>query len=572
MGWYLGLGGGYFHDSAASLVHDGKIVAFAEEERFSRRKHNGDSRACTQAIGYCLHEAGIEIGEVDGISVGWNARWPESCDVLGDSALARELLGDYWTDDIQRKGIRVLPHHLAHAASTFYCSGATEAAVLIADGSGDGVSTSLWHGGPHGLRLIQEYPFTQSLGWLYETVTEHVGFNSWTETGKLMGLAPYGRSEYEFPFITADEYGYQIDLSAYGLSPSENFTAQYSDLTYYRRMKAAYRAAFTDLGVGQHRPVRAYDADLGRLVNYTSFSAEQMNLAASAQWQLERCLLSVARHVLRSTGTDTLCLAGGVALSCSANGVLRRESGARDLFVQPAAGDAGLAIGGALELAREAGDLPTTTRSRLTSIALGPSFSDASIGLALEQAAVTGEYLGENIELRVAEELSAGKVVGWFQGQMEGGPRALGQRSILGDPRSTAVRDRINRDVKHRETWRPLAPSMLRSAANKYVDGEGPAEFMIIVYGSTELAKAEVPGVVHVDGSMRPQIVEDGDATPYARLLHAFDASTGVGALLNTSFNHESEPIVSSPRDALRTFFSTPMDLLAIGGYLISKR
>ncbi|WP_406120401.1 hypothetical protein OIE52_50835 [Streptomyces canus] len=569
MGWFLGLGGGYFHDSAACLVHDGKIVAFAEEERFSRRKHNGDSRSCRQAVSYCLHEAGIGIEDVDGISAGWNPYWPERREFLDDS-VARELLGDYWTDGVRAKGVRILPHHLAHAASAFYCSGASDAAVLVADGSGDGISTSLWHGGPNGLRLIREWPFTQSLGWFFETVAEHLGFASWTDAGKLMGLAPYGSDRYRFPFIRVDDDGYRIDLSAFGLPAAGDFSAEYADLAYYQRLKEAYRTAFTDLGMERRRPVRRYDADSGQMATITEFSFKQMDFAASAQHQLEQCLVSLARSAMRATGSDKLCLAGGVALSCSANGVLAREFGAEKLFVQPAAGDSGLAIGGALELAREAGDLPAG-RDRLTSMALGPSFSDDTVGRTLRHLSLTGEFLGDRIESRVAEELAAGKVVGWFQGRMEGGPRALGQRSILGDPRSVAVRDRINKTVKNRESWRPLAPSMLRSAADKYVDGQGPADFMIVAYQATDPARADIPGVVHVDGSMRPQIIDDSAQTPYARLLTAFHAATGVGTLLNTSFNHESEPIVSSPRDALRTFYSTPMDLLAIGGHLLSK-
>ncbi len=570
MGWFLGLGGGYFHDAAACLVRDGSIVAFAEEERFSRRKHNDDSRSCRKAVSYCLHEAGITMADVDAVGVGWNARWPERRDYLDDPELARRLLGEHWTDEVRRKGIRLLPHHLAHAASAFYCSGSSDAAVLVADGSGDGVSTSLWQGGPDGLRLLREWPFTQSLGWFYETATEYTGFASWTDSGKLMGLAPYGEPVYDLPFVRVEQGGYEIDLSAFGLDPAEDFSADYGDLGYYRRMKDAYRKAFSSVGMPHHRPVRAYDADAGAVVNRTVFAADQMNFAASAQRRLEECLVSLAREVLRGTGADTLCLAGGVALNCSANGVLRRESGARDLFVQPAAGDAGLAIGCALELAREAGNLPAE-RPRLRSSALGPSFSDAAIGALLGRLSIDAEYLGDGFEERVAEGLAAGKAVGWFQGRMEGGPRALGHRSILGDPRDTAVRDRINRRIKNREDWRPLAPSMLRSAADKYVDGAGPCEFMIVAHEATEQARADIPGVVHVDGSMRPQIVADADESPYARLLSAFHARTGVGVLLNTSFNHESEPIVCSPRDALRTFYSTPLDWLVLGGHLLRK-
>lgn len=570
MSYTLGLGGGYWHDASACLVGDGAVIAFAEEERFSRRKHNADSRSCARATAYCLDRAGIQLADVNEISVGWNARWPDPVERTTDAALIRELLPPSHFGGYTPSSIRVLPHHLAHAASAFYCSGMAEAAVLVADGSGDGVSTSIWRGSPNGLQLLREYPFTQSLGWVFESVAQHVGLGAWTNAGKLMGLAGYGEPRYELPFLRTGDDGYRLDLSAYGLRPDEDADTGYLDLSYYHRLKAACGKALTDAGV----PVRSvrldYDRRTGATVNRTEFDRAAMDVAASVQARLEECMVALARYAMTLAATDTLCLAGGVALSCSANGVVRRESGARDIFVQPVAGDGGLAVGGALEMSRECGALALPT-ARLTSVAWGPEFDEDNIGELLARTGLAHEYVGEKLPERVAHTLDRGGVVGWFQGAMEGGPRALGQRSILGDPRSVAVRDRINRHIKHRELWRPLAPSILHSSAVDLVDDLGTADFMIVAYRATAEAAQRVPGVVHVDGTLRPQVLPTDAKTPYAALLRACGEVLGVAAVLNTSFNNESEPIVCTPTDAVRTFCSSQLDQLAIGPYLVTK-
>lgn len=567
----LGLGGGYYHDASACLVIDGELVAFAEEERFSRRKHNADSQSCGRAALSCLSEAGLMLEDIDEITVGWNNEWPHPSDQSDDpnligALLPKELFGGY-----QPKSLTVLPHHLAHAASAFYCSGFTKSAVVVTDGSGDGVSTSIWLGSPGGLRLVRTWPFTQSLGWVYEAVAEHVGLGAWTNTGKLMGLAGYGEPRFNLPFLVATDDGYRLDLTKYGIDPAVGHERDYLNLDYYRALRRACRIALADTGVPPRAPEVRWDPSVGAARITTDFQQAHRDLAASAQAVLEACLLSVARQALDAGPTENLCLAGGVALSCSANGVLRRHSGARDLFVQPAAGDAGLAIGGALEAARRQGDLARTP-TRIKSVAWGPAFSDDDIGAALRHAQVEYHHLGNALPQRVAELIANQHVVGWFQGRMEAGPRALGQRSILGDPRSEQVRDRINRDIKRREQWRPLAPSMLTSTALQLVEDPDPnANFMIIAHAATDEAKRLTPGVVHVDGSLRPQLVPDDETTPYAELLHHMKGLTGFGAVINTSFNHQAEPIVCTPADALRTFFASPMDVLAIGGHLVTK-
>jgi carbamoyltransferase len=573
MGYTLGLGGPYHHDASACLVDEaGTIVAFVEEERFSRRKYHMDSRSCTSAAIFCLSSAGVHLSEVPDVVVAWNPQWPEPADQITDPELIAEILDPRYFGGYRPARLAIVDHHLAHAASAFYSSGFDESAVLVADGSGDGVSTSIYHGHTEGLDLLRQYPFTQSLGWFYETIAEYVGLGDWTSTGKLMGLAAYGRPVYDFDFLRiGHEDGYLIDLSAYGLPADSVPDGEYSGLGYYRRLKEVYAAALADLGVPQRTRSAGYDRSSGRVGGgWNDFGTEHLNLAASAQQALEHCLLCLARSAMTGAASTRLCIAGGVGLNCSANGVLQRQSGATELFVQPAAGDAGCAIGAALEHVRQAGRL-SLPRVPMRSAALGPSFDDGAIRGTLDAFGLRYSYHGDDIVTPVAQALAASRIVGWFQGAAEAGPRALGQRSILANPGTVEARDRVNRDIKRREMWRPLAPSILNEAAPKLIADPGTADFMIVAYQASDVGQETLPATVHVDGSLRPQIVDDSIVPRYAALMRAVGAETGIPAALNTSFNHEAEPIVCTPTDALRTFFSTPLDMLAIGGFLVRK-
>jgi carbamoyltransferase len=573
MGFVLGLGGPYYHDASACLVDDaGTILAFAEEERFTRRKHNRNSRSCARAAAYCLSQAGLRLQDIDEIAVAWNPGWPEPADYITNPDLICELLDPRYFRGYVPRRLAIFDHHLTHAASAFYTSGFTESAVLVVDGSGDGLSTSLFHGRSTGLSPLRQYPFSQSLGWFFETVAEHLGFDGLTGSGKLMGLAAYGKPIYAFDFLKIGQDGdYLIDLSRYGLRPSDGVSGKYANLEYYRSLKRAYRSAFADLGVPLCRQDRHYDPNTGRDTSGFEFDPDQLNLAASAQHVMESCLLQLARTVLSQTGSSHLCIAGGVGLNCSANGALLRHSGAKHLFVQPAAGDAGCAIGAALECVRRRKGLAIPNTS-LSDIALGPSFSDEAIATTLDTLQIDYTYHGDDVSNVAARSIASGSVVGWFQGPCEGGPRALGHRSILADPRTTASRDRINRDIKRREMWRPLAPSILASVAHKFIVDARPSPFMIVGFRATEDAQTGIPATVHVDGSVRPQTVDPIVDPRFARVLSAFAAETDVAALLNTSFNCETEPIVCTPTDALRTFFSTPLDAMALGGFYMTKR
>ncbi|MGC5263988.1 carbamoyltransferase family protein [Streptomyces cyaneofuscatus] len=566
----LGLGGPYYHDASACLVIDGKVVAFAEEERFSRRKHHKDSRSCAVAAAYCLSEAGITLDQVDEIAIAFNPAWPTPSDTCTDAELIAELLDPALFGHHRPRQVTVVEHHLAHAASAFHPSGFDEAAVLVVDGSGDGVSATLAHGTSDGLKVLRQFPFSQSLGWFYETVAEHLGLGDWTSSGKLMGLAGYGNPDrYQLDFLTPRSGGYHLDLSRYGVRPEESVEDQYTDLRYYRRLKTAYATAYTDLGIPPHRRARTYTG--GRVIPDTAYRAEHADLAASAQRLLEQCLTELAREALAATGATRLCIAGGVGLNCSANGRLAGLRGVQKLFVQPAAGDAGCAIGAALEVAVRRGDL-TLPGPAMTSAALGPAFAPGTVRALLDDYGLPYRDHGEDLPTVAAGQIALGRTVGWFQGRMEAGPRALGRRSILADPRHPHTRDHINDHVKHREPWRPLAPVLLAEAAPDLIGTSTPHPFMIVARQATDAARTAIPATVHTDGTLRPQTVARDDADPYAALLASYAEQTGrPPALLNTSFNHEAEPIVCTPRDAIATFAAGPLDALAIGPFLVRK-
>lgn len=570
MGYILGLGGPYEKDSSACLLdEDTGIVAFLEEERLTRRKRNSGSRSATRSAVYCLAQAGISLNDIDYVAVGWNRRWPAEAKPLTEDSVVRGLLDPHYFKGITPAQVEVVDHHRAHAASAFYCSGFGSAAVLVVDGSGDGVATTLYHGTPNGLVKLAEYPFTQSLGFFYESAAAHIGLGAAVGAPKMMGLAAYGTPRYELDFLTVTDEGYAIDLSRYGLAPDDTGNFDYVDFSWLTRLRQTYSSAYSKLGVQRNDGRMSYQADSGAFRREPDFTTEQADLAATMQHALEGCLTSLARRALRLTGESRLCLAGGVALNCSANGVIQRESGAQQIYVQPVAGDAGIAIGSALEVAAERRTLKPAT-VRMTHTALGPGFSDDTIKQTLDSWRIPYTYHGDKVSTAAARALAAGSIVGWFQGRTEGGPRALGHRSILGDPRSIATRDRINR-VKGREWWRPLAPSVLDTIAPDLIESPGGTEFMVIAHQATDRARTEIPATVHVDGSMRPQVVSPQEDPRYASLLAEFGERSGVAALLNTSFNNESEPIVCSPRDALRTFWSSGLDALAIGGFLVEK-
>ncbi len=564
----LGLGGGYFHDASACLVVDGDVVSFVEEERFTRRKRNSGSRSCSRSAAYCLHNAGLSLKDVDEIAIGWNPSWPTYAGHTTDAELIRELLDPSFLGHVQPSQLTVVGHHEAHAASAFYCSGFASAAVVVADGAGDGASTSIYIADDHGLQLQRSYPFTQSLGWLYEAACNHAGVGRWAP-GTLMGLAAYAEDRSPLPFVAVENGGYEIRVP--GATTVDAASVEQAQVYgYLEDLMGNYSTAFEAAGVERHKLTMSYSPSRGAWSSGDFPPPAAVRLAADVQETIELCMIQVCEEAMELAQTDRLCIAGGVGLNCTSNGRILRSTAAADVFVQPASGDAGVAIGAALEVSRRYGDRPMRGQ-RLRSVALGPSFSSDAVRAAVERSGMPYEYFGSAAPRRVAQDLARGKIVGWFVGRAEGGPRALGQRSILADPSHTQARHQVNAEVKFREAWRPFAPSILAANMSRFaVEAENSSDFMIVAHEATEIARELIPAVVHVDGSLRPQRVDD-DASPYGSLLESLDVDHGIGAVLNTSFNNDREPIVLTPDDAIRTFATSALDVLAIDGYRVHK-
>ncbi|MFL6292807.1 MAG: carbamoyltransferase [Thermoanaerobaculia bacterium] len=535
----------FFHESACCLLQDGRLVAAAEEERFSRVKH--DPRLPVSAFRYCLRAGGIGIADVNAVAyyespVRKLARQLWSGVPLGDSDPGRPERAIH--EGLGYEGpVLFFDHHASHAASAFLFSGYPEAAVLTVDGVGEWDTTTYGHG----LDVIEKVEFPHSLGLLYSTITSYLGFEVNDGEYKVMGLAPYGRPRY------ADRVR---QLVSSGPGGQLALDLRYFDFIRGSRM---YSEALCDLFGAPPRP------------RESEITAFHQDVAQSLQVVLEEILLEKVRWLHRETGSRRLCLAGGVALNCVANGRILREGPFEQLFVQPAAGDSGGCLGAAalahLELTGERPDSEPMRHAFL-----GPSWTADEVASILAATGLqTLDFRGREPELleAVVDRLAAGKVVGWFHGRMELGPRALGARSLLADPRDPEMRDRLNGVVKKREAFRPFAPSILLARAREHLDLDHPSPFMLET--CRVRSPLPLPAVTHVDGSARPQTVDPETAPRYAALLEAFRRRTGCPVLVNTSFNVRGEPIVCSPVDALLCFGGTGIDALVLEDFVIDR-
>ncbi|HTW88708.1 MAG TPA: carbamoyltransferase [Candidatus Binataceae bacterium] len=585
----------YYHDSAAALVADGEIVAAAQEERFSRRKH--DARFPRHAIDYCLKAGGVAISDLDSIVfydkpllkferlletyLGYAPRglasfiaampvWlSEKLNLR--SLLKRELAALDGCPAAALPPLRFTEHHQAHAASAFFPSPFERAGVLCLDGVGEWATTSVWLGEGNQLTAAWEIDFPHSLGMLYSAFTYYTGFKVNSGEYKVMGLAPYG--EPRFTDLILDEL---IDLKSDG-----TFRLDMEFFNYATGLTMT-NARFDRLFGGAPRKPES------------RLTQREMDLAASVQKVTEEVMLRLARTVHRELGVEYLCMAGGVALNCVANGRILRESPFRDIWIQPAAGDAGGAIGAALATWYQYHGKPRAVREgdAMRGAYLGPSFSSAEVEAALEGAGARYEKLDEGaMSSRVAELLASENVVGWFQGRMEFGPRALGARSIIGDPRNPRMQSVMNLKIKYRESFRPFAPAVLAERVAEWFELDRPSPYMMIVaavrpelrlpmsaeqaglFGidKLNLPRSTIPAVTHVDYSARIQTIHRETNPRFHRLLEQFAALTGCPVLVNTSFNVRGEPIVCTPAEAYRCFMRTEMDYLVIEDFLLAK-
>jgi carbamoyltransferase len=554
----------FYHDSAAALLRDGQVVAAAQEERFSRKKHDAGFPA--RAVRYVLREAGVKPEELDAVGFydkpllkfermlsTYVATFPRSFSSFR-KAMPVWVKEKLWVPSIIRKELRpykgpifFAEHHMSHAASCFLVSPFEEAAILTVDGVGEWATASFGVGRGSDITLFKEIRFPHSLGLLYSAFTYYLGFKVNSAEYKVMGLAPYGRPVH-YDRIMSD----MLRLNEDG---SFKLNMKYFSYDYGLTMT---NGRFDDFFGGPPRKPETW------------MNEREFDIAASVQKVCEEVVLRMARYIHRETGLPSLCMAGGVALNCVANGRIIRETPFKNLFVQPAAGDAGGAVGVAHWLYNTIEKQPRGPA--WTHAYMGPAFGEDEIGQYLDSAGAKYRKLPEgDLTRETARLISQGNVVGWFQGRMEFGPRALGGRSILADPRDPKMRDTLNMKIKFREGFRPFAPSVLADKASQWFDIDCDSPYMLLVAQVRE-GKRTIPSVTHVDNSARLQTVRREDSPLYYDVIAEFEKLTGVPVVINTSFNVRGEPIVCTPHDAYLCFMRTNMDHLVVGPYLLEKK
>jgi carbamoyltransferase len=554
----------YYHDSAAALLKDGVVVAACQEERLSRKKHDSDFPSL--AVKYVLKEGGITPGDLDAVGFydkpllkfermlsTYVATFPRSFNSFR-KAMPVWIHEKLWTSSNIRKElapykgqIYYAEHHMSHAASAFLPSPFEEAAILTVDGVGEWATASFGVGKGSDIQLFKEIRFPHSLGLLYSAFTYYLGFKVNSAEYKVMGLAPYGKPVH-FDRIMKEMIHLQEDGS---------FKLNMKYFSYDAGLRMT-NGAFDEFFGGPPRKPETWMAE------------REFDIAASVQKVCEEVVLQMARYVHRETGLTNLCMAGGVALNCVANGRVIRETPMKNLFVQPAAGDAGGAVGVAHYLYNTIDEKPRAAGWKHAY--LGPAYSDAEIASYLDGIGARYTTLSdEELVARTARLLSEKNVIGWFQGRMEFGPRALGGRSILADPRDPGMRDTLNMKIKFREGFRPFAPSVLADKASEWFDIDCDSPYMLLVAPVRE-GKRVIPSVTHVDHSARIQTVTRAESPLYYDLISAFEKITGVPIVINTSFNVRGEPIVCTPHDAYLCFMRTNMDQLVLGHHLLEKK
>ena len=555
----IGVNYSQMHDSSACIVRDGHLLFAVSEERLSRIKH--DAAFPKRAIEACLEHAAASANDLDQVCFGWQpagqlyrhdlklyaaGRWPISYLNLVNSTRYFASMRHQRTGAIPFRRIfgdvharmRFIDHHLAHAISAYAFSGFDEAAVVVMDGRGAWEATSVWHGKRGRLDHILTIPFPDSIGLFYSEFTQYLGFQRNSDEWKVMGLAPYGSPG--------------VKLDAFIQPQAEPYRV------IFKRLLGNGNGAFSGIEplLG---PARTPESEI---------DDRHKNISYAVQDACELAMLSVVRMALDKTQCRNLCLAGGVALNSKANGRIAASGLVDNFFVQPAASDDGVALGAALApYLDDGGRLPNKAMRHAY---LGPSFDDSAIETALRTYKLSYTRV-DDPAASAAELLSQGRILGWFQGRMEFGPRALGSRSILADPRDPEMNAKVNNAVKFREWWRPFAPSLKKEAASEYLESALDSPFMILTAQVRPEKRSVIPSVTHVDGSARPQTVEKDINPLYWRLLDEFEKRTGVPVIMNTSFNLRGEAIVHTPTDAVRTFFSSGMDALLIGSFLVEK-
>lgn len=589
----------YYHDSAACLLKDGEIIAAAQEERFTRKKH--DPRFPVHAIKYCLKEANISFEQIDHVMFYDNPVlkfkrilktyldfFPKSIPFIFKSLpswLTKKL---YWKSNLQKEiknhfdvsyaksKISCTEHHLSHAASAFFPSQFADAAVLVLDGVGEFATTSLWHGRGNKLELVDEIRFPDSIGLLYSALTSYTGFKVNSGEYKVMGLAPYGKPTYveaiKKNLIQIDSNGkFSLNMKYFDFAHTDHMTNDH----------------INHVLEGSPREKESL------------LTQREMDIAKSVQEVTEEVMFKLAQYAKEKTGSQNLCLAGGVALNCVSNGKIFSSGLFKDMWIQPAAGDAGGALGAALiyhyhNLNNSRKNLPPGTLDGMRGSYLGPADKNEDVKKYFDSVGAIYEYIENEDQLleKVTDSLAQGHVAGWHNGRMEFGPRALGGRSIIGDPRNSEMQKTMNLKIKYRESFRPFAPSVLAEKVSEYFELDGVSPYMLLVanvnkkirkeltaieeslFGIEKLnvPKSTIPAVTHVDYSARIQTVHKQTNPRYYKLIKKFEDKTGCAVLVNTSFNVRGEPIVCTAEDSYRCFMRTEMDLLVVNNFILKKK
>jgi carbamoyltransferase len=584
----------YYHDAAAVLLNDGALVAAAEEERFSRIKH--DFGFPKQAIQFCLDQAGITGNDLDyvvffekpfrkfdRILMMTLQTYPQSYKVFRESMITW-MVDKLWIAStlqnevgVSKDKILFSEHHLSHAASAFLCSPFEEAAILTVDGVGEWVTATHGVGKGNEIKINKQIEFPHSLGLLYSAFTAFLGFEVNEGEYKVMGMAPYGQPRY------VDKVWKMVQQNEDG-----SFSLDMDYFSFHHSTKKTYSRKFEEL-FGAPRPPKSlfftkgtgfpkyFGTAPGNFEELSKQNQHYADIAASIQRVTEDLLVGMAKKLRQVTGMKYLCMAGGVALNSVANTRILKESGFDELYVQPAAGDGGGALGAALWAYNTLLGKPRNFTMRHAF--WGRSNSDAEIADFLRERNIPHTQFADEDKLldRVVDQLTSGQVVGWSQGRFEWGPRALGSRSILADPRNPDMKDIVNSKIKFREPYRPFAPSVLAEAAEKYFElpdaaRHCPARYMLYVVPVKQSQQATLPAITHVDGTGRLQTVFREESPRYYKLIERFGQATGVPVILNTSFNLKGEPIVNTPANAFSTFSKSEMDALVLGNFIIDKQ
>lgn len=571
----LGLFGPGPNPSAALLV-DGELKAWVEEERLNRIKTAPNSLPIQSAIS-CLKQAKVSLDEVDSIAYGWDSinyveRTPaffekqrqKYNDKDSYNLLQEKLLNNLYHPERIQRGLQLglghlseitklppisyFPHHLCHAASAFYVSGFDEANILTLDGSGEETTVLLAVGRGDKIEVIKKFDLPHSLGGFYATITEYLGFKSYVDEGKVMGLASFGSYNEEIQKKYDQCIKFNFEKGDFSVDPTYRYIGEHT-----------FGGKFTDKLVELFGPVRPKGT--------SALNQPYKDIAFGLQWRTEQIAMSLVKFLHHETGLRNICLAGGVAMNCVMNGKIATMDCVDGIFVQPAASDNGVSLGAALLQAKQDGVLK---KKKMEHLYWGPEFSNEDIENAIRDAKLNF-HKSEDVTIETAKYLHEGKIIGWFQGRMEVGARALGGRSILGNPVFPDMKNKINREVKHRESWRPFCPSIKEESYHKYIDTKFDSPFMILAFPVHEEVQESIPSCVHVDGTARPQVVKRNVNPRYWKLIDEFGKLSGHEILINTSFNVQGEPVVCSPTDALRTFGGTGIDVLVLGDYIIKK-